>query len=91
LEGRPFAIIGISLNPYGAKKLKEVMDKEELPWRSFADGLPIARKWNFYGTPTLYLLDHKGIIRHKWLGSPGEKAIDRAVEKLVKQAEKEAK
>jgi hypothetical protein len=27
------------------------------------------------------------VIRHKWIGSPGEKAIDTALEKLINEAE----
>ena len=71
------------------------MDKEQLPWRSFADtggegGLgQIATAWNLQGTPTLFVVDHKGVIRYRWLGSPGEKMIDQALETLIKEAEKE--
>jgi hypothetical protein len=69
------------------------MDKEKLNWRSFADAGPedtlgpIARTWNLRGTPTLFILDHKGVIRYRWLGSPGEKKIDEAIGKLIKEAE----
>ena len=70
------------------------MDKEQLPWRSFADvrgpdGGPgaISGAWNLQGTPTLFVLDHKGIIRHRWIGSPGEPEIDRAINALIKEAE----
>jgi hypothetical protein len=68
------------------------MEKEKLTWRSFADPGAIgqgaiATRWNLTGTPTLYVIDHKGVIRHKWVGSPGEKAIDTALEKLIKEAE----
>jgi hypothetical protein len=91
LQGKPFALIGVNLNRYDIKKLKEVMGKEKLPWRSFADGGPIASKWNLYGTPTLYVLDHKGLIRYKWMGSPSEKVIDAALEKLIKEAERDGK
>jgi hypothetical protein len=69
------------------------MDKEKLNWRSYSDPRgeegfgPIASRWNLVGTPTLYLLDHKGVIRYKWLGSPGEEAIDAALEKLLQGAE----
>lgn len=63
------------------------MDREKLNWRSFADRGAIGAKWNAAGTPTLYLIDHQGLIRYKWLGSPGEKAIDAALEKLLKEAE----
>ena len=88
LEKKPFALIGVSINPYGAKDLKEAMDKEQLPWRSFVDGGPIGHKWNVHSTPTLYVLDHKGVIRHKWLGSPGAKIMDAALQHLVKEAER---
>lgn len=97
LEDKPFALIGINTNGYDAKKLKEVMDQEKLNWRSFTDPKDkgsegaITGKWNLTGTPTLYVLDHKGTIRYKWLGSPGEKAIDAAIEKLIKEAEADKK
>ncbi len=72
------------------------MDKEKLTWRSFADpgGLgqgPIVTKWNLPGTPTLYVIDPKGVIRQKWVGSPGEKAIDAVLDKLIKEAEGKGK
>jgi hypothetical protein len=74
-----------------ASKLKKVMEKEKLSWRSFADPGnvgqgSIAARWNLAGTPTLYIIDHKGVIRHKWVGSPGEKALDTALEKLFQEA-----
>jgi len=36
-------------------------------------------------TPTFYVIDHKGVIRHKWSGSPGGPAIDQAVDALMKE------
>ena len=70
------------------------MDKEQLNWRSFADVRgsdgqegAISSMWNLQGTPTLFVLDHQGVIRHRWLGSPGEPEIDRAINALIKEAE----
>jgi hypothetical protein len=98
MEEKPFVIIGVNTNGYQPEKLKTVMDKEKLNWRSFADhggdagfGGPISTKWNLQGTPTLFVLDHKGVIRYRWLGSPGEKKIDEALAKLVKEAEEDGK
>ena len=76
-----------------AGKLKKVMEKEKLTWRSFADAGDlgqgaIAARWNLSGTPTLYVIDPRGVIRHEWVGSPGEKVIDRALELLISTAEK---
>jgi peroxiredoxin len=87
-KDKPFALVGINTNSYEAKKLKEVMDKEKLTWRSFADVRDtISETWNVLGTPTLFVLDANGVIRHKWLGSPGDKVLDAAIERLIKEAE----
>ena len=68
------------------------MEKEKLTWRSFVDmgnagAGPIVTKWNLSATPTFYLIDHKGVIRYKWAGPPGEKVLDAALDKLIKAAE----
>jgi peroxiredoxin len=65
------------------KKLKEVMAKEKLTWRTFADSdRAITARWNA-GSPAYYVIDREGVIRHKWVGGPGERAIDAALEKLL--------
>jgi peroxiredoxin len=89
-------LIGVNISGHDAKELKEVVDKENLTWRSFADAGALGRggiatRWNLSGTPTLYVIDHMGMIRHKWVGGPGEKAIDAALDKLIKEAEGNAK
>lgn len=68
------------------------MDKENLTWRSFAGhGRSTCEKWNIDGTPTLYVLDAKGMIRHKWFGSPGDKILHAELERLIQEAEKSNK
>lgn len=65
------------------------MDREKLTWRSFADRRhSICDTWNLIGTPTLFVLDANGVIRHKWLGSPGDKTLNAALERLINEAEK---
>ena len=96
MKDKPFALIGVNVAGNDANKLKDVMDKERLNWRSFADPGAlgqgaIAAQWNLAGTPTLYVIDPKGVIRHKWVGKPGEQAIDAALEKLLKEAEGDGK
>jgi hypothetical protein len=90
MENKPFVLIGVNSDP-DRDKLKELLKKENITWRSFWNGKEgtggtISMKWNVSSWPTLYVLDHKGVIRHKWLGGPGEKAIDEALEKLIKEA-----
>jgi hypothetical protein len=86
LEGKPFALIGIN-SDRDREALKKTMEEEKITWRSFWDGGtggPIARKWHVTGWPTIYVLDHKGVIRFKEVR--GED-MDRAVDQLLKELE----
>jgi hypothetical protein len=90
-------LIGVNVNGYDVKELKKAMDREKLTWRSFADPGALGQgaittKWNLPGTPTMYVIDPKGVIRHKWAGgTPGEKAIDAALDKLIKEAQEDGR
>jgi peroxiredoxin len=93
LAGKPFAVIGVNISEPDPSALKKLVEKEKLTWRSFSDPRtsegwgPIAKRWNLAGTPTIYLIDHKGVIRHKWLGGARAKVIDNAVEELIQEVE----
>ena len=92
LKDKPFALLGIHIGGLGVEQLEEVIAKEKLTWRSFVDegqagAGPIATKWSLSATPTFYLIDHKGAIRYKWAGPPGEEVLDAALGKLIKAAE----
>src|SRR5262245_43789871 len=65
------------------------MDKEQITWRSISSQA-VTSRWNA-GTPTYYVIDGKGLIRYKWVGSPGEKAIDGALERVIGEVEGERK
>lgn len=82
-------MIAVNVLGHEPKKLKEVMTKENMNWRSLASR-EISAKWNA-ATPTYYVIDHRGVIRNKWVGSPGPKAIDRALDKLIKEVENDQK
>src|SRR5215469_6456813 len=80
MEGKPFVLLGV--NSDGDKdKLHARMKEENITWRSWWDGGdtngPIANQFNVHGWPTLYVVDHRGIIRHKWTGFPGEETTTR--------------
>jgi hypothetical protein len=96
LQGKPFALIGIHVGGSNARQLKGVMAKEKLTWRSFVDAGdagagPIAARWNLSATPTIYVIDHRGVIRSKWAGAPGAKVMEAALENLIKAAEEDGK
>jgi hypothetical protein len=74
------------------------MEQENLNWRSFVDApgpkdqnpsRPISDRWNLVGTPMLYVIDHKGIIRYRWLGGAPTKVIDEVLSRLIQAAEQE--
>ncbi|MFO0938157.1 MAG: thioredoxin-like domain-containing protein [Gemmataceae bacterium] len=94
-EKKPFALVGVNSDRV-LKSAKEKNEKQEITWRSFWCGEQgtsgaIPKKWNVRGWPTLYLIDHKGIIRYKFLGNPGNEKLDSLIEGLVKEAEKDLK
>ena len=97
LADKPFAVIGVNISEPNPAALRKVVEKHNLTWRSFSDAPTsegrgaIAKKWNLGGTPTIYLIDHKGVIRHKWVGGARANLIDNAVEKLIQEVEGGAK
>jgi hypothetical protein len=91
MADKPFALIGVN-SDRDLKELKKTLEEEEITWRSFWNGEmgtggPISTDWNVRGWPTLFVIDHKGVIRHKWLGNPVDEKLDAAIDKLVAIAE----
>jgi hypothetical protein len=88
LESKPFALIGVNSDE-NREELAKAMIKENITWRSWWDGGsvrgPIAARWNVSAWPAIYILDGKGVIRDKYV--IGAEAMDRAVDKLLKELE----
>ena len=88
LEGQPFALLGVN-SDRDREALKKVMKKQGITWRSFwnggGTGGPISSAWNVRGWPTIYVLDHKGVIRYK--NVRGER-MDEAVDTLLAEMKK---
>ena len=93
MHDKPFVLIGVNINCHDPKTLKKVMDKEQLNFRSFTDAADgeglgvISSAWNLMGTPTVFVVDHKGVIRYIRRGIPDARAIDDVLNKLIKEAE----
>lgn len=51
----------------------------------------ISGAWNLDGTPMIYVIDHKGIIRYRRMGIPDKQAVDEVLDTLIKEAEKDQK
>ena len=86
-RGKPFTIVGVNSDS-NREQVKEVTVTEKMTWRSFWDGGspdgPIAWHWNVSGWPTLYLIDHQGVIVRQ-IGP--SKEDDELIEQKVKEAE----
>ena len=95
LKDKPFNLIGVNSDPQKDTYFAGIKE-HNISWRSFWNGPkgtggPISAQWNVRSWPTLYLVDHKGVIRNKWIGSPKEEVLDEAIETLVAEAEKQVK
>tara|TARA_R110002073_G_scaffold132551_3_gene279531 strand:+ start:308 stop:613 length:306 start_codon:yes stop_codon:yes gene_type:complete len=88
LKDKPFALIGVNSDK-DLDKIRKIKTEKSLTWRSFWNGPqgtrgPISTAWNVEGWPTVYVIDHEGVIRHK--NVRGDK-LDRAIESLIAQAQ----
>ena len=49
---------------------------------------PIASKWNVRSWPTIYVLDHEGVIRYKNVrGEAMDKAVDTLLAEMAEKSE----
>jgi hypothetical protein len=94
LEGKPFVLLGVN-SDQTRDDLKKAMEKERITWRSWFDGGsttgPIAKTYRVQGWPTMFILDPKGVIRMRSVGSPGEAELDKIIDELVEEAVKDRK
>src|SRR5262245_65420673 len=89
LKDKPFVILGVNSDK-DLDQLKPRLAEEKITWRSFWNGPqgtggPISKDWHVTGWPTVYVIDHEGVIRHK---SHGSKEMDRVLRACIEAAEK---
>jgi hypothetical protein len=88
-RAQPFQIVGI--NQDEEQNAKKAVQKERMTWPSFKDYLlkekrQISRRWNVHSWPAVFVIDHEGVIRHKFIGKPEDKELDQALDALVTAA-----
>ena len=68
LKDRPFALLAVNCDDH-RDLVKKARSQGEITWRCWWDGGsthgPIATRWNIPGWPTVFILDHHGVIRYK--------------------------
>ncbi len=84
LKEKPFALLGINSDG-GREALVKIMADNGITWRNGVNGKTnegLAKEWNVSGWPTIYVLDARGVIRHRDVR--GEQ-MDAAVDALLKE------
>src|SRR5262249_23052408 len=83
LKDKPFALVGVNADDDPAE-LGKALVKTPVTWKSFknkrAGKKTITEEWKILGFPTLYLIDHKGVIRKRWIGAPPAVDLDREID-----------
>ena len=85
MQGRPFALLGVNTDDE-VSRAQTAVKENNLNWRSWYDGGggPIVESYRISSFPTIFLVDHNGVIRFKNLrGQP----LELAIEMLVAEAE----
>jgi peroxiredoxin len=92
-SSRPFALLGVDSDDE-RDELARVVKEGAVTWRFwFTHGTkeePTFLRWNIQGVPNVILLDHRGVIRARYEGTPGLETLKQAVGALVKEAENAA-
>jgi len=89
LKDKPFALLSVSVDDEKGT-LTEFISTDKMPWSHWWDGPkgPVCKTFRVRSYPTLFLIDAKGVLRKKWIGSPGAEVIDKAIDELVAEAKK---
>src|SRR5262249_4869932 len=89
LGNKPFTLLGIN-SDQDRSALKTIQTREKITWPSIAGGPPgqnpIAKRWNVHGWPTLFIIDHEGVIRYRDLHD--DKRIEQIVDELLAKVPK---
>jgi thiol-disulfide isomerase/thioredoxin len=86
LKDKPFALVSVSADDE-LQTLKDFLADNKMPWSHWWNGSEggIVEDWDVKYFPTIYVLDAKGVIRHKDLRG---KDLEEAVNDLLQEAEK---
>ena len=92
LKNKPFALLGVNSDKV-RQDVRKVVKAERMTWRTWWNGGGttggIAGDWSVTGWPTLYLIDHAGVIRYKIVGAGDLQKLDQQISMLVKNASAE--
>lgn len=85
LKDRPFQLISV-MGDHQADTVSGAIESGDITWLTTWDGErgPISTKWNITGWPTVFVIDHLGVIRSTESDARTRSSL---IEKLIKKAE----
>jgi thiol-disulfide isomerase/thioredoxin len=90
LKGKPFALLGVDCED-SRDTARAVMARERMTWPNWFDGAAhtgtIAKRYRVQSFPRIYVVDHRGVIRHQSGIAVG---IDDIVDKLLEEMKQPA-
>lgn len=89
LKDKPFALISVSVDE-STEVVRKFLKKTDMPWVHWFNGPggQLLEDWEVEGYPTIYVIDHKGVVRFSDVRG---KKMDEAVDQLLKEMEAEKK
>jgi hypothetical protein len=87
-QQRPFALLGVNVDS-SREGLRKFEERERVNWRSWWDGPDgrLSAQWKVEALPTVFLIDHRGVVRFESVGRPRQADLDHRIEELVREAE----
>jgi len=87
LKDEPFTLLGINSDE-SRSALKKIIADEQITWPNIYGGPlgsnELAKRWNVWSWPTIYVLDHKGVIRYR---DVRDRQLEEAVNQLLAEIE----
>jgi peroxiredoxin len=92
MKGKPFAFVSVSADEEKGA-LTDFLKEHQMPWDHWwvGSGSKFQKAWDVDGFPTVFVIDHKGVIRYSQVGYSEEDRIAKEAERLVKEAEADKK
>ena len=90
-KDRGLTVIGISLDPRGAKVVKPFIKKYQVDYPILLGNKKIVREWKIRGLPMSFLIDGKGKIRQVYIGPRNKSIFEQDILALLKSRTLEQK
>jgi thiol-disulfide isomerase/thioredoxin len=85
MAGKPFTLLGVNSDPE-RDIAKEIVQIHGMTWPTLWEGPAqnVTSRWGVESIPTLFVLDHRGVIRMKQVGALSETTtLDRLIDQVV--------